>query len=145
MSQELWIVLITSLMSSSAVFGFIQFLISRKDKNKEILESIQNQIQKLTEHLRVDIEEVYEQINGLSDTVDKIQAVNARVRILQAADGIRLGRQHSKEFFDQLSEDITMYENYCKDNPKFQNNKAVQAIEYVNTVYQDYMRNDSFL
>ena len=120
------ITLLLSIIGSGAVFGFIQFLISRHDSKqdkladvKQSISDIQSELTKLNSRLQVDIEEVYERVNSVHAYMDRLQAVNARVRILRASDEIRHGVKHSKEYFDQICDDITLYENYCRNNKDF--------------------------
>ena len=69
----------------------------------------------------------------------------ARRRILRCADEIRSKVKHSKEYFDDILADISFYKNYCKENPKFENEKAVMAIELIEETYKRCLREDDFL
>lgn len=66
-------------------------------------------------------------------------------RILRFDDEIRHGEKHSKEHFDQIIEDIDKYEDYCRDHPKFPNNKVVFAIRNIKNVYQKCTDEGTFL
>lgn len=68
-----------------------------------------------------------------------------RYRILRFDDEIRHDEKHTKEHFDQILEDITKYENYCRDHKDFPNNKAVLAIKNIKDVYQRCTDENSFL
>ena len=69
----------------------------------------------------------------------------ARRRILRCADEIRSKVKHSKEYFDDILADISFYKNYCKENPKFENEKAVMAIELIEETYKKCCRENDFL
>ena len=69
----------------------------------------------------------------------------ARRRILRCADEIRSKVRHSKEFFDDILADISFYKRYCKENPKFENEKAVMAIELIEETYKKCCRENDFL
>lgn len=69
----------------------------------------------------------------------------ARRRILRCADEIRSKVKHSKEYFDDILADISFYKNYCKENPKFENEKAVMAIEMIEETYKKCLRENNFL
>lgn len=91
-------------------------------------------------------------INNLDKKMDKLQksndewlALTWRYRILRFDDEIRHDDKHTKEHFDQILEDITKYERFCKDNPDFENNKAVLAIENIKNVYKKCTNEGSFL
>ena len=73
------------------------------------------------------------------------RAKAARRRILRFADEIRSRVKHSKEFFDDMLQDISFYKNYCKENPKFENEKAVMAIELIEETYKKCLRENDFL
>lgn len=187
-TQQMFVTIAVAVIGSGAVFGFIQFLITRKDNKNEKFIAIDSQfknvhtkfdtfeksvndrfdkmassvdakfdrveqaIDKIGQGLKdihtrlsVDVQEVYDKIEEVYDHIDRTQAVNARIRILQASDEIRLGGKHSKEFFDQLSDDITLYENYCKEHTNFKNNRAIQAITNINSIYQERLHDNDFI
>ena len=96
----------------------------------------------------------------LHDKVDKIEhklelleqqreqdkAISARIRILQFNDELLSDTiRHSKESFDQVSDDITLYENYCKTHKNFKNNRAVRAIKNINRCYDKCCEDKDFL
>lgn len=152
MDKTIWITLAVSVMGSSAVFGFIQFLIARYDAKhdkladlKATVNKIDGELSKLRNRLQIDIEEVYDKIRDVRSYMDEMHAISARVRILRASDDLRLGTKFSKEFFHQISDDITLYEQYCRENKDFKNNRAVQAIENINRVYQEKLKDNDFL
>lgn len=72
-------------------------------------------------------------------------AKGARRRILSCADELRRGVEHSQEFFDDVLQDISYYNNYCKENPDFENMKAVVAIEFIKETYQHCLKENKFL
>lgn len=81
------------------------------------------------------VEELDNKIDGLEDKVDKNQAITNRVRILRFGDELSRGADHSKESFDQVLDDITQYERYCVDHPKFENNKTVLTTKVIKETY----------
>lgn len=134
-----------SVLGSSAIFGFVQFLISRKDSKDEKLKDISDKIDKLSSDLSVLSEEMKQSDKDLKEQIDMQEAINARIRILQASDEIRHRTKHSKEWFDQLNDDITHYEHFCDTHPDFKNNRAVQAIANMNRVYAAALEQNDFL
>lgn len=134
MSVELILTIGCAVLGSSALFAFVQFLIQRKDTKEgevgEILEKIDG---------------VSDDVQHLSDKIDRNQATQARIRILQAGDEMRRTVLHSAEYFRQLNDDITLYENYCELHPDYKNNQALNTIQYINQVYQKCLKEDSFL
>jgi len=123
-----------SIISSAAIFTFVQFLISRHDQKSDKLASI-----------LLEIQDIRKDITNLHVEVDKIEAQNARIRILDASDQIRRKVKHSEEYFNQINDDITAYNRYCDKHPEFANNKAKHAIENINKAYQHAIEADDFL
>lgn len=134
-----------SIIGSSAVFGFIQFLITRKDQKNATLHKISSRVEDINTGLCELSDKVDKNDEALREEMLRNQAIVARVRILRASDEILHRMKHSKEYFDQLNEDVTFYEDYCKDHPKFVNNKAVHAIASINEVYAKALKDNDFL
>lgn len=99
-------------------------------------------------------------VNGeLLDRMDKLEKVVAvmgkkseeqaakatRIRILRFGDEILHGAHHSKEHFDQILQDITEYEQYCREHPDFVNNMTVLTTKRIMEVYSDCFEENSFL
>lgn len=86
------------------------------------------------------------QLNGeVLDKIDENEAKNARYRILRFDDEIRHGKKHTEEHFNQILDDIDMYNDYCREHPKYPNSKAVLAIANIKRVYAKCKDEDSFL
>lgn len=91
------------------------------------------------------IDNVSNQVTGLRDEIGEDRAINARVRILQFNDEMLSERMHSKESFDQALDDITYYENYCKEHPEFKNNRTKMTIENIERCYKKCLEDHDFL
>lgn len=152
MSGEVLAAIVGSIAGSSAIFTFIQFLINRKDtkdkKLDDLKEGMENLDKKISD-MRNDMTDMQSRfqkdIDGLNKKIDENYVIQSRIRILRANDEMRQDVHHSYEYFRQLHQDITEYEQYCKDHPEFKNNEAVNSIEYINRVYQDCLSKNSFL
>ena len=136
-----WNMIITiaiSIIGSSAVFGFVQFLITRRDAKKNKKNEILEELKKL--NLRVD---------KLENKFDENNATNARIRILRFADELRLNAggepRHSKENFDQILLDIDNYKKYCTAHPEYENSKTGTAVILIKEVYQEHLKDNHFL
>ncbi len=108
-----------------------------KAANKEMVDKIDTlskKIESLEEH---DIEHDRQQ--------NEERAKSARRRILRCADEIRSKIRHSQEFFNDVLDDISFYKKYCKENPKFENEKAVIAIKLIEETYEKCHKEDDFL
>lgn len=116
------------------LIGFIEFLIRRKDekedKNSEILKAVKDLSKK---------------VSDIETRLDKENADNARRNILAFDDELRRGMDHSEESFNQILEDTNFYTRYCKDHPEYENNKAINAIAHINTVYQQVKAENKFI
>ena len=73
------------------------------------------------------------------------KAKDCRRRVLRFNDELIQGSKHTKEHFDDVLEDITEYERYCRDHADFKNHKAIMAIENVKRTYQKCEDENSFL
>ena len=106
---------------------------------------IQNNYNKAFER----IDEKLDELNAAMTTSRKKReegvALTWRYRILRFDDEIRHDVKHTKEHFDQIMEDVTSYENYCRDHEDFPNNKAVFAIKNIKNVYGQCIKENSFL
>lgn len=80
--------------------------------------------QRLDEHIRVD---------------DERNADLHRTYILRFNMELRRGVQHTDEDFNEILYNIKCYEQYCKDHPEYQNNRAVHAIRHIESVYDERM------
>ena len=124
-----------SFLGSAGVCSLIQFLIKRHDERKGILAELRANLEKL-ERMFLDAQK----------NSDRKDADSSRRSILAAADELRTGiTLHSKEWFDQLTEDVDVYERYCIDNPKYRNDKATQSIAFIRSNYAKRLEQDDFL
>lgn len=96
--------------------------------------------------------EIIEKVDKLSDDLSQLRkeseerdATTCRTRIMRFNDEILQGREHTKEHFDQTLIDITFYESYCEEHPKFRNSVAVATIANIRRVYEKCMKDKSFL
>jgi type II secretory pathway pseudopilin PulG len=148
--------IVLSIIGSSAVFTFIQFLITRKDTKNSKLEELTKEIKSVNENVNTMKDEMHQSIKDLSEKMNendekirqehlKTVADTRRVRILRGSDEIKLKVRHSEEWFDQTNEDITEYEHYCDEHPGYKNNKAVHAIANINSAYQKALKDNDFL
>ena len=137
---------IFSILLGGGILTFIQFLISRKDKQEERNNDILHAISELD--LKID-----ERFNVLDQKIDQVDskgderaAVVARVRILRFADEMREHRLHSKDSWDQvICADITDYEKYCRLHPDFKNNQTEATVAYIKKNYEERLEKNDFL
>ena len=96
--------------------------------------------------------EVLEKVNDLSREInalkqeEEVERVRqARQRILHFNDEILYEQRHSKEHFDEILEDIDLYEDYCRSHEEYENNKAVLAIATIREIYKNCLKEHDFL
>ena len=134
MDMELVITVIVAVIGSNALWGFIQFLMERKDKKDDCSKKIMDMIEKLNK-----------KIDKIDKEAQEREAITARVRTLKFMDELLEGRKHTKDSYDQVMTDITNYNKYCSTNPDFKNNQTEATIEYINKDYQKRLEKHDFL
>lgn len=79
------------------------------------------------------------------EKLDENSASTCRYRLIRFDDELRHNVKHTQEHFDQILDDITTYERYCKEHPAYPNSKAVLAIENIKSTYVKCREENSFL
>ena len=90
-------------------------------------------------------------VAGVDERMSELQAKQeeseikaARMRIQRFADEMYENIRHSKEHFDLILSDITVYNNYCDAHPGFINEKTRVAQWIIKEKYEECMRERSF-
>lgn len=91
------------------------------------------------------IDNLDHEIKDLRNVCDERDATLMRTHILHFNDELLHDKNHTKEHFDQILDDITSYEKYCDEHPDYKNNKAVCAIENIKRTYEKRMQKHDFL
>lgn len=91
------------------------------------------------------VEDIDREVKDLRKDSDERNATLMRTHILHFNDEILHQKEHTKEHFDQILDDITVYEQYCEAHPSYENNKAVCAIKNIKDTYTKCMQRHSFL
>ena len=133
MDKDVIVAVVAAVIGSNALWGFIQFLVQRKDNKNDCAKKILDMIQKLDE-----------KIDKLDDELSERGAIACRVRILKFMDEILEGWNHSFDSYTQVMQDITNYANYCAENPSFKNHQTVATIEYIKNDYQEHLEKNDF-
>ena len=122
----------------SAAVSIVTLLLNRKwqkeDRTASKLDEIASKIGTLETTLKPHIE-----------TDAETDAKQARRRIIVFSDECRRKVKHSEEHFDNVLDDITFYQQYCEDHPKFKNKKAEQSIAFVLEVSAECKRNNDYI
>ena len=133
MEKDAIIAIFIAVIGSNALWGFIQFLLQRKDNKEDCSKKILDMIQKLDE-----------KIDKLDGELSERGAIACRVRILKFMDEILEGWNHSFDSYTQVMQDITNYLHYCAENPLFKNHQTEATIEYIKNDYQEHLEKNEF-
>ena len=133
MDRESIIAIFVAVIGSNALWGFIQFLLQRKDNKEDCSKKIIEMIKKLDE-----------KIDTLGGDLSEHSAIACRVRILKFMDEILEGWEHSHDSYVQVMQDITNYLNYCREHPEFKNHQTEASIEYIKNDYQKHLETNDF-
>ena len=91
------------------------------------------------------VDELSKDMNCLKAKEELREAKHSRQRILRFNDEILFGQRHSKEHFDEILEDIDIYQKYCHNHPEYENHRADLAIALVQEVYKTCLQEHDFL
>lgn len=114
------LVAVGELVAGGGILAFIQFLINRHDKKNDRFAEIVETMQ-----------EIKKEVQEIKKDASRGDAVRSRTSILRFQDELYNGIKHSKEYFDQVLDDIETYEKYCHENPDFQNGRTKAAAQYI--------------
>ena len=133
MDRDSIIAIFVAVIGSNALWGFIQFLLQRKDNKEDCSKKIIEMIKKLDE-----------KIDKLDGELSERSAISCRVRILKFMDEILEGWEHSYDSYVQVMQDITNYLNYCREHPEFKNHQTEASIKYIKNDYQERLEKNNF-
>lgn len=91
------------------------------------------------------VSSVEKDIKEFRDQEDEREAKSHRMRILRFGDEIRHQQLHSAEHYNDVLQDISDYESYCKKHPEFKNQKAKATIKLITDAYAEHMMKNDFL
>lgn len=74
-------------------------------------------------------------VDILEARFDEEKALRARTHIIRFADELYNGKRHEKEYFDNILDDISMYDKYCNEHPKFKNHRTEMSEALINETY----------
>lgn len=109
-------------------------LSDRMDQSDHRAAQMQEDITSMKEESRAHYEENLEE-----------RAKNNRSKILRFDDELRIGIQHSYEYFEDILRTVKEYEDYCSSHPKFMNRQAESAISHIQSAYDKAHENNAFI
>lgn len=92
-----------------------------------------------------DLEMLHEQNKVIVETLERKDAEDARNHILRFGDEIKNKVRHSEEYFNQILDDITKYEQYCDTHPTFLNARTDATKQIIKEVYAKCVKEKDFL
>ncbi len=155
MDRDSIIAIFIAVIGSNALWGFIQFLVQRKDNKSDCSKKIIEMIQKLDEKLdektnELDVrsternDKLTMMINRLDNEMGERSAISCRVRIIKFMDEILEGWEHSHDSYIQVMQDITNYLHYCDTHPTFKNHQTETTIEHIKKDYKEHLEANNF-
>ena len=112
--------------------------------NEDIAKSLED-IKKGYDSQQKDIDGLKGSLQDMRTEEATKDAQGARRRILRFNDELLRDIDHSKEYFDDILEDIKIYDQYCQSVPSFQNGKTMMAEKNIQRCYEICMQKHSFL
>lgn len=140
------------LLAAMAAPGFWEVLKAILDKiqnkkrvtNEDLADQI-GEIKKAQDAQQKDIDSLKSSIGRMQESEAEKDAISARRRILRFNDEILRDVDHSKEYFDDILEDIKIYDHYCDEHTDFPNGKTVMATKNIRKTYENCMEKHNFL
>lgn len=105
--------------------------------NKEVVKKLEEQAESM--------KEIDAKTDELAERIDRKDAEDARNHILRFGDEIKNGIRHSEEYFNQILDDMTKYEAYCRTHPEFKNEKTAATEKVIRKVWQKCVEENDFL
>ena len=131
-----------------AIFAGVLVLVNSFKLIKEIKDNISKPIKDITSNVSSLTDKV-DNLNKRLDThiknfeVDHAQQL--RSKILEFSDSILVGDKHSKETYDDILAIIDEYDKYCEKHPEFKNHRCTLAVENIQNVYKEKLKDLDFI
>ncbi|MBR3463355.1 MAG: hypothetical protein IKH20_11855 [Clostridiales bacterium] len=138
-AEDFWKIFIT-ILSSGALFGFAQFMITRYDSKKNIEKKIEERFDATDKKIEERFEATDKKIDKVAESVDENAAILARTHILRFSDEIKNGMIHSSEYWRQQLDDCDTYQRFCESHPKFKNSYTEHADKHIKETYDKLKR-----
>ena len=98
-----------------------------------------------SKELKSEMKKIRVEFGEMKDAEELQEVKNSRRRILRFNDEIVNHMRHSREYFDDILEDVNSYDSFVRKNPDYQNGKCTLAIENIERVYRECMKEGDFL
>ncbi len=99
---------------------------------------------KLVGSIENKLDKIQAKVGELEERVKEDKALQARTHILRFADELYEKKYHSKEYFEDVLDEVDMYEKYCNTHPDFKNNKTVMSADLIKSTYRILIEEHKF-
>ena len=128
-----------------ALIGIIPTIISNRKKTEDSISALKTELQKDTAENNKKVDAVTKQMTEHLEEEEEHRAKQARYRILRFYDELCEGRPHSESHFEDLLDDIDLYEKFCAAHPEFRNSRGKVAMDYIRETYHKVKAKGGFL
>lgn len=101
-------------------------------------------MQEDVQSIKADVQALDSKIEAVRESSEVIEVKQSRVRILRFDEELLKGEEHTKEHFNQILDDIDLYEAYCDKHEGFRNGIARHAIKHIRETYDELERKRAF-
>lgn len=140
MTAEQLIAIVVTILTSEAILGFAQFLITRYDNKKNIEKKIEARFDATDKKIEEKFDATDKKIDAVAEAVDENAAILARTHILRFSDEIKNGIIHSSEYWRQQLDDCDTYQRFCETHPNFKNSYTEHADKHIKDTYDKLKR-----
>lgn len=133
-----------------AIFGELMDKVDSLEKtfNTKVDTMEQNfssKVDSLEQNFNTKVDNLDQKIEKMDQEEQLQRAKDARTRVLRFGDELIHNVHHTKEHFDDVLRDITEYEKYCDEHPKFENDQMHITAEHIKETYHTCLKEHSFL
>lgn len=115
------------------------------EKVDKLEKNFDSKVDNLEQNFNAKVDSLDQKIEKM-DQDDQLQrAKDARTRVLRFGDELIHDVPHTKEHFDDVLRDITEYEKYCDEHPKFENDQMHITAEHIKETYHKCLKEHSFM
>lgn len=119
--------------------------ISNRKKTQKSIEDLQKQNKEDMDTIKADVVGLKKDFAKHMAEDEESKAKEARYRILKFYDELCIGEKHSESNFEDILDDIDLYELYAEKHPEFKNSRGKAAMDYIKEIYPKLKAKGGFL
>ena len=112
---------------------------------KRIGKAINSEVYKRLDSMDEKVDMVKECLDKRIEITEQYRINECRRAILIFDDELYTGKKHTQERFNDVLDEIDIYQYYCETHPEYPNNKAEAAMRHIRSVYDECLEKHSFL